>query len=425
VLIEVIMPKAGMDMQEGQIVKWKKNEGEYVKKGEILLEITTDKVNMEVEAEASGYLLKKLKHDGDIVPVITTIGYLGDIDDEIPELENMPVKESEKVEVAKIDSKKEENYIKVDKIRATPAARKIARDRNIDLKKVIGTGPKNRIQKIDVENYIESEIKITPLAKRIAEDKGIDLSTVVGSGHGGKIFKEDLPLESLKSIPMSNMRKIIAKRMSESYFTAPTFTLNLDVDMTKSLSFRDEIFDYIMKETNKKVTITDIISFATTRALMKHPHVNARLDEDNIIIHDYVNLAIAIGLEEGLLTPVIKDAHLMTFKEMVLALKDIQERAKSMRLSPDDLQGSTFTISNLGMYGITQFNPIINLPNSAILGVSAIQERAIPANGEIKIRPIMTLSLTLDHRIIDGVIGAKFLQELKNYLENPITMLIG
>lgn len=320
-IIEVIMPKAGMDMQEGQIVKWMKNEGEYVKQGEILLEITTEKVNMEVEAEASGYLLKKLRHDGDKVPVITIIGYLGDKDDKISELEVETEEEDKKSEISKskIVIEQEEDYIKVNKVRATPAARKGVRDRDIELKDVIGTGPKGRIQKIDVENFKESEVKVTPLAKRIAVDKGIDLATVVGSGYGSKIFKKDLSLESGTSIPMSKMRKIIAKRMTESYFTAPTFTLNIDVDMTKSISFRDEIIDYIMKEINKKVTITDIILYATTNALIKHPYVNARLDGENIIIHNYVNLALAIGLDEGLLTPVIRNAHLMSLKDIVLS----------------------------------------------------------------------------------------------------------
>lgn len=426
-IIEVIMPKAGMDMQEGQIVKWMKNEGDYVKQGEILLEITTDKVNMEIEAEASGYLLKKLKYDGDIVPVITTIGYLGDRDDKISDLQPEILNDKKEVEILRSHTvtDEKENYRKTDKIRATPAARKIAKDSGIDLRDVRGSGPKGRIQKIDVENYKIPEIKSTPLAKRIAKDKGIDLSAIEGSGYDGKIFKGDLPLDESKSIPMSNMRKIIAKRMTESYFTAPTFTLDLDVDMTKSISFKNEIMDYIMRETGKKATITDIVLYATTKSLMKHQYVNARVDGENIIIHDYVNLALAIGSDEGLLTPVIRNTHMMTFKEIILAVKDIQERTKSMRLSPDELQGSTFTVSNLGMYGITRFNPIINQPNSAILGVNAIQERVVSEKGEIKIKPMMTLCLTLDHRVIDGVIGSKFLQELKHYLENPSIMLIG
>ncbi|MBU5439108.1 dihydrolipoamide acetyltransferase [Tissierella sp. MSJ-40] len=331
--------------------------------------------------------------------------------------------------------------VSIDKVRATPVARRIAREKGIDLFNIKGSGPKGRIQKIDVENYKENELKVTPLARRIAEIEGVDINTVAGSGLAGKVTKEDVMKalgkeeiketkeekveeENTKVIPMSNMRKIIAQRMSESYFTAPTFTLNMEVDMEKSLELRKEVKDHILKETGKKVTITDIVLLATTKALMKHPYVNASLDGDNIILHDYVNLAVAVGLDEGLLTPVIKNAHKMTLTEMVIAAKDIQERTMKMKLSPDELQGSTFTVSSLGMFGISHFNPIINQPNSAILGVNAITEKVVPIDGEIKIKPMMTLSLTLDHRVIDGVIGAKFLQEMKYLLENPMTMLI-
>ncbi|WP_343231698.1 dihydrolipoamide acetyltransferase [Tissierella simiarum] len=445
-ITEVIMPKAGMDMQEGTIVKWMKKEGEYVEQGEVLLEIITDKVNMEVEAETSGYLLKILRNAGEKVPVITTIGYLGEKDDKVPEGEGTPdiaedSKKEENEEVAKTLYKEEIRTVSIDKVRATPVARRIAREKGIDLFNIKGSGPKGRIQKIDVENYKENELKVTPLARRIAEIEGVDINTVAGSGLAGKVTKEDVMKalgkeeiketkeekveeENTKVIPMSNMRKIIAQRMSESYFTAPTFTLNMEVDMEKSLELRKEVKDHILKETGKKVTITDIVLLATTKALMKHPYVNASLDGDNIILHDYVNLAVAVGLDEGLLTPVIKNAHKMTLTEMVIAAKDIQERTMKMKLSPDELQGSTFTVSSLGMFGISHFNPIINQPNSAILGVNAITEKVVPIDGEIKIKPMMTLSLTLDHRVIDGVIGAKFLQEMKYLLENPMTMLI-
>ena len=433
---EIIMPKAGMDMQEGQIIKWKKNKGEYVEKGETLLEIMTDKVNMEVEAEVSGYLLEILYEAGAKVPVITTIGYLGEKDEEII-IEDTIGKFEEKAEIEdnKAESVEEtkEKYQDVSgKVRATPAARKIARDNNLDLFQIRGTGPDERIQKIDVENYLENSSKATPLAKRIAEIAGIELESISGTGIQGKIVKNDV-LEALYDIdedtrvqvvPMSNMRKIISERMTESYFSAPNFTLNIEVDMSKTLDFMKEVREIIMKDIGKKLTITDIILFATTKSLMKHPYVNASLSEDNIILYDYVNLAFAIGMEKGLLTPVIMDAHEKTLTEMVLSAKDLQERALNMRLSPDELRGSTFTVSNLGMYDITHFNPIINQPNSAILGVNTIVEKLAKENREIISKPVMTMSLTVDHRVIDGVIGAKFLQELKYFLENPMSMLV-
>ncbi|WP_416197297.1 MAG: Dihydrolipoamide acetyltransferase [Sporanaerobacter sp.] len=330
------------------------------------------------------------------------------------------------------------------KVRATPAARRIAREREIDLSRVKGSGPKGRIQQIDVLNYKEDSLKVSPLARRIAEIEGLELETIAGSGFNGKIMKEDVLRalgneeneeneenveakdERIEIVPMTNMRKIIAKRMSESYFSAPTFTLNTEVDMTEVKALRAKVKEMILEETGKKITITDIIMLATAKALIKHPLVNASISEDgeNIILHKYVNLAMAVGLESGLLTPVIEDADKKSLTEMVLATKDIVERTMNMKLSPDELQGSTFTVSNLGMYGITHFNPIINQPNSAILGVNTIVDKVVPVNGEINIRPMMILSLTVDHRVIDGVVGAKFLQDLKYLLENPVAMLI-
>ena len=328
------------------------------------------------------------------------------------------------------------------KVRATPAARRIAKERGIDLFKIKGTGPKGRIQEKDVVNFKRDSLKVAPLARRIAESEGINLADIKGSGSEGKIMKEDLlkakkekdlkqkPVENLKKeievIPMSNMRKIIGERMSQSFFSAPTFTLNTEVDMTKVKKLRGEIKEDIMEKTGEKVTITDIILTATAKALKNHPMINASLSEDGqgIIIHDYVNLAVAVGMEKGLLTPVIKDADKKSLTEMVIAEKDVTERTMNMKLSPDELQGSTFTVSNLGMYGITHFNPIINPPNSAILGVNAIVDRIVPVGGQPVIRSIMTLSLTVDHRIIDGLIGAKFLKELKYLLENPLLILV-
>ena len=230
----------------------------------------------------------------------------------------------------------------------------------------------------------------------------------------------------IEMIPMSPMRKVIAKRMSESYFTAPTFTLNYEIDMTEAKALRAKILDIIFEKTGKKVTITDIISLAVIRTLMKHKYVNSSLTEDGnqIILHNYVNLAIAVGMDDGLLVPVIKNADKMTLSELVVKSKEIVSKALEMKLSPAEQSGSTFTISNLGMYGVQSFNPVINQPNSAILGVSGMIDKPVAVNGEIVIRPIMTLCLTIDHRVVDGLAGAKFMQDLKNLLENPISMLV-
>ena len=340
-----------------------------------------------------------------------------------------------------------------EKLRATPAARSLAKRLGIDLFKIQGSGAKGRVHKEDVEvfNY-EKRIHISPLAAKIAADYGIDLENVTGSGHNGKIMRDDImkligksqetqePVKKeeakavkqeqavgdTETISMSPMRKVIAKRMSESYFTAPTFTLNYEIDMTETKALRAKILDTILENTGKKVTITDIISFAVIKTLMKHKYINSSLSEDGsqIIFHNYVSLAIAVGMDDGLLVPVIQNADKMTLSELVVNSKEIVSKALAMKLSPAEQSGSTFTISNLGMYGVQSFNPIINQPNSAILGVSGTVDKPVVVNGEIAIRPIMTLCLTIDHRVVDGLAGAKFMQDLKKLLENPISMLV-
>ena len=340
-----------------------------------------------------------------------------------------------------------------EKLRATPAARSLAKRLGIDLFKIQGSGAKGRVHKEDVEvfNY-EKRIHISPLAAKIAADYGIDLENVTGSGHNGKIMRDDImkligksqetqePVKKeeakavkqeqavgdTETISMSPMRKVIAKRMSESYFTAPTFTLNYEIDMTEIKALRAKILDTILENTGKKVTITDIISFAVIKTLMKHKYINSSLSEDGsqIIFHNYVSLAIAVGMDDGLLVPVIQNADKMTLSELVVNSKEIVSKALAMKLSPAEQSGSTFTISNLGMYGVQSFNPIINQPNSAILGVSGTVDKPVVVNGEIAIRSIMTLCLTIDHRVVDGLAGAKFMQDLKKLLENPISMLV-
>lgn len=343
------------------------------------------------------------------------------------------------------------------KFRATPAARFLSREYNIDLALVKGSGPKGRIHKEDILDFKNSNIvKISSLAKKMLEIENINISEVVGTGIRGKILKDDVisyinnrnvksetivekiteNVSSVKAekqsygeieeIPMSMMRRTVAKRMSESYFTAPVFVANVEVDMTETIALRQKLIEQIKEETGYKLTVTDIISLATVKSLQKHPYVNCRLSEDGskIILHKYVNLAMAVGLENGLLTPVVKNAEKMSLTELMINLKKLTKKAVDMKLETSELEDSTFTISNLGMFGIESFAPIINQPNSAILGVSATIEKPVVLNGEIVIRPIMKLSITVDHRVVDGMESAKFLNTLKNYLENPISMLV-
>ena len=343
----------------------------------------------------------------------------------------------------------------IGKVRATPAARKLARERSINLEKLSGSGENGRIHKEDVEQF--SKIRVTPLARRIANDRGVDLEKLVGTGVSGKITKEDvlaslgetvtqkegkgsqvshqpvavsdtsLASDGVEIVKMSAMRKAISKGMSHSYFTAPTFTLNYDIDMTNLIALRKQLVEPIKEKTDYKVTFTDLIGLATVKALMKKEHrfLNASLvnDAQEIEVHHFVNLGIAVGLSEGLVVPVIHGAEQMSLSDFVVASKMLL-KAQTGKLKSADMSGSTFTITNLGMFGTKSFNPIINQPNSAILGISATIDTPVAHEGEVVIRPIMGMSLTIDHRLVDGMNGAKFMLDLKALLENPLELLI-
>lgn len=459
--IEIIMPKLGVDMQEGEIIEWKKQEGDVVNEGDVLLEMMSDKTSMELEAEDSGVLLKIVHGNGATVPVTEVIAYLGAEGESVdvaasaapaPAAETAPVETAPvAVAAAPAPAAKPQGG---GKVRATPAARKLAKELDIDLGLVPGTGANGRVHKSDVEDFKGAAPKATPLARRIAADKGINLEEIVGIGVNGKILKEDvlaalaasqpetvepapakaaekpakeLP-EGVEIIKMSPMRKAISKGMVDSYLTAPTFTLNYDIDMTNLMALRKQVLEPIMNKTGLKVTFTDLIGLAVTRTLMKeeHRYMNASLinDAQEIELHKFVNLGIAVGLDDGLVVPVVHGADKMSLSDFVVASKDVIKKAQSGKLKGAEMSGSTFSITNLGMFGTKTFNPIINQPNSAILGVASTVQTPVVIDGEIKIRPIMALCLTIDHRIIDGMNGAKFMVDLKNLLENPLELLI-
>lgn len=454
---EIIMPKLGVDMQEGEIIEWKKQEGDVVSEGDILLEIMSDKTNMELEAENSGVLLKITRSAGEVVPVTEIIGYIGEKGEVIDLATPSWVAEELSVEAAAakpilvtpasaiVERKAGE------KVRATPAARKAAAELGINLEVIQGTGVYGRVHKDDVENFKGAQPKVTPLARKIASDKGIDLTTVIGSGIGGKITKEDilalvqpakvevsnsevkekaasaLP-EGVEVVKMSAMRKAVAKSMVNSYLTAPTFTLNYDIDMTEMIALRKKLIEPIMEKTGFKISFTDLIGLAVVKTLMKpeHRYLNASLinDATEIELHKFVNLGIAVGLDEGLLVPVVHGADKLSLSEFVVASKDVIKKAQTGKLKAAEMSGSTFSITNLGMFGTKTFNPIINQPNSAILGIGATFQTPTVVDGEITIRPIMAMCLTIDHRIVDGMNGAKFMVDLKKLMENPFELLI-
>lgn len=447
---EIIMPKAGMDMVEGTVIKWLVKEGDKVDTGDPILEILTDKVNMEVEAETSGTILKILAQEGEVLPVLSVIGYMGEEGEAVPEASaaapaQSPVEEEVSAPVVsevKETAVEEETVAEGGKVRATPAARFLAREKNLALDKVPGSGPKGRVQKIDVETF--KAIKATPLAAKIAQVEGVDLETVAGTGHGGKITKDDVvaglkteqpaaakpaaaaaaPAEGKTVIPMTGIRKIIAERMIESQNTAATVSLTIEVDMTASIAFRTKIKDQLQKDTGLKITYTDLLIMAVTKSLMKYPLVNATLTQEGIVLNDEVNMGIAVGLDSGLMVPVISGTDKMSLSKIVESRSDIVGRTVKGKVKPAEMQGSTFTISNLGMFDTVSFTSIINQPNSAILSVGAILERMRVIDGKPEVRNVMNLTITLDHRVMDGVEGAKFLQNLKALLEEPSLMLL-
>ena len=433
---EVIMPKAGMAMEEGTVIKWFKKEGDTIESGEPLLEILTDKVNMEVEAPASGTVIKILVDEGQVVPVITTIAYIGKTGELVPTLVTKIEEDGVLVSQQPGNADVEDIAHSVHgKVRATPAARKICRQEGIELFRVPGTGPKNRIQKIDVESYKTKTMvstKSSPLAQRLAKERGIPVEDISGTGYAGKVMKRDVIRAAVKSldqiqpniIPLTQMRKVISERMTQSFYTAPTFTLNTEVDMAKMKVLREELKEDLWKQTGCKLTYTDFIVMAVANGLKEHPYINVSLVNEGILVHQHVNIALAIDVDGGLIVPVLRNVDQMRLKEIVIATKDMAERAKSMSFTPQELSESTFTISNLGMYEISHFNPIINQPNSAILGVGTIADRMVVVNGEPQIRPMMNVSLTIDHRVIDGAPGARFLRYIKQLLENPMLLFV-
>jgi pyruvate dehydrogenase E2 component (dihydrolipoamide acetyltransferase) len=418
----VIMPKAGMAMEQGTISRWLKKVGDPIKKGEPILEIETDKVSMEVEAEVSGVLLAILEEAGAVVPVIQTIAWIGAAGEAVPAVEKKAavVKSSAPVKEANTPSEVQQVAPQrlSGKIAATPAAKTLAKEKKIDLSKIAPTSVSGVIKRRDVE--AKANIKVTPLARKMAVEREIDLQSIKGTGVGGKITVADieaLPRPATK-IPLVGMRKVIAQRMCASTREIPEVTLTLSADVTTLLALRAKL-----KAEGKAFTVNDFILCAVARALSESPMVNATLE--NEVIHSWpdVNLGVAVGLDNGLVVPVLRKAQKYSLADLAVVAKQQIELARNGKLMPDAFLGGTFTITNLGMFGVEHFNPIINLPQVAILGICAAQERLFLDQGQVKAKTMMPLCLTHDHRVVDGVCGMNFLNKVKGYLENPAQLM--
>jgi pyruvate dehydrogenase E2 component (dihydrolipoamide acetyltransferase) len=407
---EVKLPRLGQGMEAGTIVKWLKSEGEPVEKGEPLYELDTDKVTQEVEAEASGVLLKIAIAEGE-VEVGKTIAFIGE--------------EGEKVE-APVDERADGD-----------AARQVREARERATAEPEPEAEEARTQ-IAEPARTDGRVKASPLARRIARERGIDLAAVTGTGPEGRVVAEDVeraaaapapvsapaaaPAAEVEVVKLSSMRRTIARRMTEAW-QAPAFQLELSVDMTRALALRERLVEQ-QAEGAAKPTISDVLTKLAAVTLMRHRDVNATWAEDAVELHPSANIGIAVALAEGgLVVPVIRSCERLSIAEIAGARADVVQRAREGKLRQEDLEGGTFTISNLGMFGTERFTAVLNPPQAAILAVGAIEERAAVVDGAIVVQPRLDLVLTCDHRSLTGATGAEFLATLKALLEEPALAL--
>jgi pyruvate dehydrogenase E2 component (dihydrolipoamide acetyltransferase) len=407
---EIKLPRLGQGMESGTIVKWLKSEGERVEKGEPLYELDTDKVTQEVEADAAGVLLKIAVQEGE-VPVGETVALIGDEGEEVAaEADASAAKEEPETEGSRGPARDEERdrgrqaaagdgaspstrRVEGDRVKASPLARRIARERGIDLAQLRGTGPEGRIVAEDVERAepVKPEELVAPTRELAAAGE-------------------------VEVVPLTNVRRTIARRLTEAW-TVPVFQLTVDADMTRSLEVREQLV--ARAGDGPKPTVTDLLTKLCAVALIRNRAVNAQFSEDGIRRFPAADVGLAVAAPQGLVVPVIRRSESLSVHEIAAARSDVVARARENKLRAEDLEGGTFTISNLGMFGVEQFIAVLNPPQAAILAVGAIVEKPVARAGEIVARPLLTLTLTCDHRAVDGADGATFLADLKAFLEEP------
>jgi len=416
VVREVIMPKVDMVMDEGTFVEWLKEEGEHVKKGEPLFIILTDKANIEIEAPADGILSGVKAQPGDVIPVTDVIAHILEPGEELPAGVKAKPTVAPRADVsgdtgaAPAPPTVGGSEPGTGKVRATPVARRLAAEMGIDLARVTGRGPRGRIHKADVLAFADRQqvaIHPTEVARAAAP-----------------VLEVPLPDARKKEVvPLTGPRKIIADRMTYSAFTAPHISLSLRVDMSEAARLRARLIQPLEEKTGQRLSFTAILARAVATVLPRHPYLNASLNGEEIILWDDVHLGIATSVEDYLIVPVIREAQDKNLEQIVAELGDLAERARTRRLTPGEMTGSTFTISNLGMFDIESFTAIVNPPESAILAVGKIVDTPVGEGDGIVLRPTMSLTVCVDHRIVDGATAARFLAELKTTLENPYLLI--
>lgn len=418
--VEIKMPQLGLTMEEGEVSAWHIKEGDTIKEGDVIGEITTDKLTNDLVSEVSGTVLKLVASEGEDVVVQGVLAIVGEPGESVDEPSDSGAEEAtteEPKEEAPAEKKAEPvKRQEGERVRISPLARKIAEKHNLDYSALAGTGPMGRIVQKDVLKALDEQGKeeapaifAEPTAKEEKKEQAPAASGAVELMEGDEVEK------------LSGMRKVVAQRMTQSSQEIPSVTQDIKVDVTKLLDFRAGINE----GREVRISLNDFIIKATAKALRKHPEINVSLDGNNRIKRAMVNIGMAVGLDDGLLVPVIRNADTKSLETISQEAKDLAGRAKDGSLDASEYKGSTFSISNIGMFGITSFTPIINQPDAAILGVCATEDvLALTEEGEITTKKVMILSLTFDHRLIDGATAAKFQQTLKAILENPIDILL-
>lgn len=450
------MPMLGQTMEEGTILQWFKKEGDTVKKGEPLLEITTDKANIEVESPMDG-VLRKILHSVDAtVPIQTPIAIIGDVSESIDALligeqaSNITAPSSVTTnKTSTVISSMNESPASAT-MAISPRAQRKAREAGIDIAAVgiVGSGPQGRIIERDIVAFLSqpataSQVRISPLAAKMAEESQVNIDELATTTGGRRIMSADIRQAAVQTpqiqpapvsvtpgltvasvIPYKGMKRIGGETVAKSRSTAPHVTVSMEVDMTEASIFLEKIRPDVQRKFNTKLTYTDLLIMCVAKTLGRHPLCNASLNDKEILVYEEKNIGVAVALEDGLIVPVIKNADRKTLGQISVELKELANRCRTGKQTTEDLSDGTFTITNLGAFGVEEFDPIIVPPQSCILGVCKIQKKPIVIDDQVAIRPMMNLCLSFDHRVLDGVPAAKFLQSLKETLEYPVRLLI-
>lgn len=407
--VEVIMPKLGMAMKEGSVSEWNKKVGDLVQKGELIASINSEKIEMDIESPTEGMLLDIAVPEGEGVPPGTVICYIGNPNEVVAAKETQQEQSKPENELKEKINNQQPSILSIsraeERVKISPVARKMALAANLDIEKLQGTGPGGRITKEDVQEAMK---KSKPGLKEKKED----------------VITPQQFVEKTEEIPVTGMRKVIATRMQSSLQNSAQLTLTMKADVTDLLKLQKEATEVIQKREENKLTVTDFVSRAVVLSLKEHQQMNSTYVDDKIHLFEHVHLGIAVALEKGLVVPVIRNAEACTIRQLSKKTKELAKKAREGQLISEDMKGSTFTISNLGAFDVEHFTPILNTPETGILGVGSTYDAPVYIGEELKRRTILPLSLTFDHRVLDGAPASAFLQNIKRYLEEPLTMLL-